>query len=352
MTDTPGPRRRLLRWSAPLLAGGLLLGAACSKNDTTTTQLPATTASSASGSGSAGGSSGATTGSSTKGTTSSGDSIANLNGTKVWFTGFTLTLGKVSVDQAKNQLTVEAKVKNNGTDPSSPSIYVSPVSLEAKGSQITTLSSWKDTQNIVGGAEVNNAMIFSVDSDTTIDPAATTLVFGSADQQQAKVPLSGTGTTVSLEPVNQQAFAEPIVLGTTTVTVKATQVRYDLPNKHTQADAGKAFLTLGGTFKNGGTNTIFLGTAGVTITGSDGQSYTATEVQPSSIAASQSDDKFLITYEIKTPVSGTWTLTINADFDGDGNPDNFTGTANLTDTPSGSGSTGTTTGKGTTTTSK
>lgn len=348
----PSSRRRLVRWSAPLLAGGLLLAAACSKNDTTTTQLPATTASTASTGATSGGSTGANTGSSTKGTTSSGDSLANLNGAKVWFTGFSLTLGKVSLDQAKGQLTVETKVKNNGTDPSSPSIYVAPVSLEAGGSQITTLSSWKDTQNVVGGAEVNNAMVFNVDSETTIDPSKTTLVFGSSSQQQAKVPMSGTGTTVSLEPVTQQAFSAPIVLGTTTVTVKATQVRYDLPNKHEQADAGKAFLTLAGTIKNGGTNTVYLGTTGVTITGADGETYTATEIQPSSVPASQSDDKFIVTYVIKAPVSGTWTLTINADFDGDGNPDNFTGTANLTDTPSGSGSTGTTTGKGTTTTSK
>jgi hypothetical protein len=349
---TPSSRGRTLKAAAPLIAGALVLGA-CSKTadpvnnaatgNTTASSVTANTGGSSNG-----------TGNNTGTTQASGKSL----NTKVYADGFTYDLGGVAYNQSSGQLTIATTITNNGTESATP---YTDLSLLSGDSSVSSSGSLTDRKEIVGGKNVKDTMTFSVDAN--FNPANTTLVFNAEDKVQAKVPLSGTGTAVTLAPVVQaDQLTAPITIGTVTFTPTSLEIRYDDPAGHTSAKQGKAFVVAYGGAKNASTdNTIYWDTSGMQLTSPDAQTYVADSATPSSLGPTKSADTVIVwTIDDPNPgqLSGDYKLDIkDQNMGADSSQGKVTVptiTLTLSDKPVSGGSggtTGTTQKKGTTTTS-
>ena len=351
MTTHPLPvaKRRALQLAAPVAAGMLLIGA-CSKKDETTTTPSSTTAAPTT---TAGGSTATTAGKST-GTTTGTTPTKNQIDTKVWNSGFTFNLKSWDVAEIDGvpSVVVSVDITNNGTTNAVP---YGPYALEADG---TTLDNGELKSNsntdVVAKQTTSNQLIFQI-YDKQFNASETTLTIGSADQQQAKVPLGDVSKATTLQPQAVKQTPAPIVLGNVTLTVNAAVVRYDKPNDHTNAPAGKGYLVLAGKTSNASaTDQYFFDSSQVTITRPDGTKSTA-QVEADGIQANNTNGTFALWYELDTPITGTYTLTFTQPFGEAGAPVSATSTVDLTPgsgTSPESSTTSTTAGGASTTTTK
>ena len=139
-----------------------------------------------------------------------------------------------------------------------------------------------------------------------------------------------------------------------TLTVNAAVVRYDKPNDHSNAPAGKGYLVLAGKTSNASaTDQYFFDSSQVTITRPDGTKSTAS-VESDGIQANNTNGAFALWYELDTPITGTYTLTFTQPFGESGAPVTATSTVDLTPgsgtSPESSTTTTTAAGASTTTT--
>lgn len=346
----PSSRRRALRLAAPLFAGALVVGsAACSKKDEGTSS---TNTSAATGGTSAGGGGTATTGagggsSTTVGKGNTGSTAAPVKGQidlkkTFWISGFKVEVGEENLD-SEGLLTFAIQAENL-TNSDTP-LYTS-FQLEADGAIIAT-GNLKDNPNVVTKARVKDTIEFrgmGEEGGTPYEPDKTTLVIGSGSERQVRIQLDGKGTDdVDNKPIDQTAPGE-IVVGQATFTLDKAQVRYDyVPYGGTTVDDGKATLVFTGKWKN--TNTadeyVYADTGQLTLTDSDGEKttveYFGTE---SGLAATKTDDKLYIIFEISDDFEGDYTL----EFKGNYGPDSteVTETKEITLKASGGTTTGTT----------
>jgi hypothetical protein len=351
MSDTvrSSNRGRTIRAAAPFIAGALVLGA-CSKSSPPVNENTGAANTSAPA---AGGNAGGNTNGTNKSTGTTQNSAKSLN-TKVWSDGFEYDLGGVTYNQSDGKLTIDVTITNLGTDNATPYTDLSLLSGDSSVSSSGTLT---DRKEIVGGKNVKDTITFDVDAG--FDPSTTTVVFGGQNKQQAKVPLSGTGTKVTLAPVAQNVqLPDPMTIGTMAVTGSTVQIRYDDPDSHTTADKGKAFVVITGNAKNASTDqTNYWDTGSMQLTGPDNQTYVADSVTPSSLGPTKSGQTVMI-WTIDDPnvgqLSGDYKLDIkDQTFGTNGDKVSLdTVTMSLSDKPSESDLNGTsdTTPKGTTTT--
>jgi len=337
-------KRRALQVAAPLAAGMLLVGACSKKDETTTTPsstaAPTTTA-------------GGTTATSSKptGTTTGTTPTKNKIDTKVWNSGFTFNLKSWDVAEVDGvpSVVVSVDITNNG---SSNAVPYGPFALEADGTTLDT-GDLKNNGDVVAKQTTSNQLVFQL-YDKQFNAEETTLTIGSADQQQAKVPLGDVSKATTLQPQAVKQTPAPVVLGNVTLTVNAALVRYDKPNDHSNAPAGKGYLVLAGKTSNASaTDQYYFDSSQVTITRPDGTKSTA-EVESDGIQANNSNGTFALWYLLDTPITGTYTLTFTQPFGESGAPVSATSTVDLTPgsgtSPESSTTTTTAAGASTTTT--
>lgn len=305
---------RALKAAAPVFAGLVLLGA-CSKKDDTTSTTPTTAASSSSGGGSTtakptdktttteGGSTGTTskTSGSTPGTVKAGNTLGDIN---VWWTGFKLTLGTITLDKDAETLDIATQVENLGPD--NTPIY-GDMSLEADGTVLTT-GSWVENPSVLAGSKAKDIIRFSVKD--TYDPKKTTLVIGKGTQQQVRVPMTGVGKLINLQPQPQE-FKGEIKVGLLSFDVKKTEVRYDHIANHDEAAKDRAFLVMYGTATNtSATESLYIDPSKFEIALPDGtKAATETYLGETGLEATNKDDKTAIYFEIPAPYAGDYTIT-------------------------------------------
>lgn len=92
-----------------------------------------------------------------------------------------------------------------------------------------------------GGLKGKGFFLFLIDKDFDLPSAE--LLIGDPDENQARIPLSGNGTPVRLEP------SEPPISGTLSMELvdlvfTSANLRYDNPDRHRQIEKGKLALTL------------------------------------------------------------------------------------------------------------
>ena len=349
MTKHPLPlaKRRALQLAAPIAAGMLLVGA-CSKKDETTTTPSSTTA--APTTTAAGGSTAST--SKSTGTTTGTTPTKNQIDTKVWNSGFTFNLKSWDVAEVDGvpSVVISLDITNNG---SSNAVPYGPFALEADGTTLDT-GDLKNNGDVVAKQTASNQLTFQI-YDKQFNADETTLTIGSADQQQAKVPLGDVSKATTLQPQAVKQTPAPVNLGNVTLTVNAALVRYDKPNDHTNAPAGKGYLVLAGKTSNASaTDTYYFDSSQVTITRPDGSKSTA-QVEADGIQANNTNGTFALWYELDTPITGTYTLTFTQPFGEAGAPVSATSTVDLTPgsgTSPESSTTSTTAGGASTTTTK
>lgn len=341
MSDSPFPvaRRRAVILLAPVAAGALVIGA-CSKQETTT---PAPSSTTAAPTTSAAGGTTATTKASTGTTSGTAAPAENAINTEVWNSGFTFDLKDWDVEEidGTNSVVVNVDITNNGTTNATP---YGPYELVADGKVLDT-GTLKTSAEVTPKSTAPNQIIFEI-YDAAFNAEETTLVIGSSDTQQAKVPLGDPSAATTLEPQAIPQSVAPIVIGNVTLNVKVAEVRYDAPNDHANAPAGKGYLILAGTAANASaTDTYYLDASQVTITRPDGTKSTA-NVDASGIAANTSNEAFYLRYELDTPITGTYTLTFTQPFGEAGAPVTATQTVEVPAAGSSSSSSSTsTTGK-------
>lgn len=160
--------------------------------------------------------------------------------TTVWYGGFVLTFGsaRATIDLKGGPVEVELTMENLGPEDETLS---GPIVLAAGGlgfepSRNSVLPS------IPAGGIVDTTIVFEVDG--TLDLAAAAIRIGRSDEHQAIVPLvSGPAETVTLEPVVVELTGRAQA-GAILVTVRAAELRADMPDWGLELPRGSMALTL------------------------------------------------------------------------------------------------------------
>jgi hypothetical protein len=338
------PHHRALKIAAPVFAGLLLLGACSKKEDppAATSSGGATTTTKAGGNSGSGGTAGTGSDTTTKGSGSgtteapSGDTI-KTDKTTFWANGFKVTLPDGKYDAAKETLTfTDAVIENLGPDGNLYGTY----SLEADGT-IAYNGGWKDTPTVIAKSKAKDTLVFS-NVDAKFDPSKTTLVVGGGDEAQVRIPLGGDGEAVLHAPVIQE-FKGKLTIGQIDVDVTQTEVRWDRPDTHAQAEKEKAFLVITGKVKNNSAGTLYWNGDQAILTRPDDTKTGATHVLgDGSVQTTQIDDKWGIIWEINEPVKGDYSVEFTQNFGAEGADVTVKQDLSITDKASGSGTTGTT----------
>lgn len=317
------PHHRALKLAAPVFAG-LLLISACSKKE----DPPATSSSGASttntakpgGNGSAGtagaGSDTTVAGGTTKGTKkeASGDSIA-IADTVIWMTGFKVTFPDGKYDKTEETLTfTDVEIENLSNDNAS---FYGTYSLEADGAVVYSGGNWKENKSVIAKSKTKDTLVFS-GVDEEFDPSITTLVLGTGSEAQVRIPFGDEGELVARKPLVQE-FKGKLAVGLADIDVATTEVRWDRPDNHTQAEKGKAFVIVSGKVKNTGDTTLYWDAVKAVLIRPDATKTGAAQVVGGgSVSATQIDDKWAIVWEIDEPIEGAYTMEFTQPFGPEG----------------------------------
>jgi hypothetical protein len=170
-------------------------------------------------------------------------------GEAVRYAGFVFELGEAELgpsqtfdgapDPSVGRLTIDAKVENLGNGAAAPD--PTAFHLERDGAALDIADFFASDLPTVPGRATSNGEIVAdgLPADFTLDGVE--LVLGNGSVHQARVPLSGDGDVVALDPLEITPGAAGQV-GETTVTITGGRMVYDSPNLHQQIETGKAHL--------------------------------------------------------------------------------------------------------------
>ena len=159
-----------------------------------------------------------------------------------WHAGFKVTLGEATLtegDFGTFAVAIEAVFENLSDEDATPD---STLVLQSGGQNYAEETLEQEIPQVPGGLSSNGLITFQVDEEFSFDDAV--LVVGLPSNNQAMVPLtSGAGELVALEP-QEVAASGAATAGALTVTLTGAEVRADLPEKHSEEEAGKLALTV------------------------------------------------------------------------------------------------------------
>lgn len=183
-------------------------------------------------------------GSPTPGTTATSTPTPGVATTEVghefWFAGFHISLGTATFDPAGEPgptVIIEAMFENQG---SLQAIFDGTPSLSSGGSFYDS-SFAQELPNVPGLASGTGAFAFEVDGAFTFDDAVLTI--GLAENNQAVIPLGGSGEAVTLEPGSLSVEGETKA-GVIRLELTGGELRADIPERHGQIERGSLALTL------------------------------------------------------------------------------------------------------------
>lgn len=154
----------------------------------------------------------------------------------VHYAGFLLHLDRVQVSDGL--VSVSGTAENLGATTSVPPSAVTLASGAAEV-ELDALSSGLD--DVPGESTGTVTYGFRIDGDFDVEDAV--LQIGGPGFARALVPLDGGGGLVDNRPV-VVAVTGDVVADETTFTLHGAEVRFDVPEDHSAAEAGTAFLTV------------------------------------------------------------------------------------------------------------
>lgn len=170
-------------------------------------------------------------------------------GAAVRYAGFVFELGDAELgpsqtfdgapDSSVGRLTIDAKVENLGDSAAGPD--PNAFHLERDGAALDIADFFASDLPMVPGRATSNGEIVAdgLPADFTLDGVE--LVFGNGSVHQARVPLSGDGDVVALDPL-EISPGPAGQAGETTITITGGRMLYDSPNWHEQIETDKAHL--------------------------------------------------------------------------------------------------------------
>lgn len=159
----------------------------------------------------------------------------------VWFAGFEVTFGDAAFEpegELGPTVTIDALFENAGGDTYA---FDGTVVLSSAGISFETSALETTVPSVPGGGTGEGVYAFTVDEDFTFDDAVLTI--GRPENHQAVVPLGTEGELLDLEPVSL-SISGRTKAGEIVVKIAGGELRADVPETHTQAEAGMLFLTL------------------------------------------------------------------------------------------------------------
>jgi hypothetical protein len=158
-------------------------------------------------------------------------------GADVHYAGFLLHLDELTVDEDGLAL-ITGTADNLGATTSLPP---SNLTLDLDGEAVLLSDLSSEMPEVPGDStgEVTYAFLLPDGADL----GAATLLVGGPDYARAEVPLGSTGELVANEPIVVPVTGEAVA-GETTFTFDGGELRFDVPDEHEPAEAGKAYLTL------------------------------------------------------------------------------------------------------------
>jgi len=158
-------------------------------------------------------------------------------GADVHYAGFLLHLEELTVDDDGLAL-ITGTADNLGATASRPP---SNLTLDLGGEAILLSDLSSEMPEVPGESTGEVAYAFLLPDDA--DLGAATLLVGGPDYARAEVPLGATGELIANEPVAVPLTGK-VAAGETTFTFDGGELRFDVPDEHEPAEAGKAYLTL------------------------------------------------------------------------------------------------------------
>jgi len=169
-----------------------------------------------------------------------------------WFAGFKVTLGKATVIkaitptppayvQAPEKVTIDARFENLGPDTFTP--YNEDLVLESgSDSYVNHDSSLEKIPDVPGLQSGLGTIAFQVDDKFNLNRAV--LLVGSANFDQATIPLGSSGKYVSLEPQKVAVTGTVVLPDAFTLAVSGGDLSYDDPRRHEERKPGDVNLVL------------------------------------------------------------------------------------------------------------
>ncbi len=234
-------------------------------------------------------------------------------GETFWHSGFMVTVDQATYAATEDDLgtvewtvAIEATFENLGPDTGT---FDAEMVLLAGGETWEDISRDSDIPSVPGELRQDGTIIFIVDD--TFDFEDASLQVGSADQNQAVVPLgAGGGDLVALEP-EQPSVTGQIALELITLDFDGAELRADIPLTHGEMDDGKLHLTLdfSATSRKGGNWSINV--TDFALTFSDGTSVPAFSGNNVSLPGNDSGlttGDLFVGFEVDDPAAGEYTL--------------------------------------------
>ncbi len=161
-----------------------------------------------------------------------------------WHAGWRVSLGHPSLVRGQGagggvRLLIPAVFENRGSDTAA---FASQLVVSSQGKHYTEPGPGQDLPNVPGKAQQAGTIAFTVDPSFSFDDAVLTV--GKPDENQAVMPLGGSGRAVGLEPHEVQARGRVGVGEDGYLTVSGGELGADLPYYHKEAARGHRFLML------------------------------------------------------------------------------------------------------------
>ncbi|MEX0785942.1 MAG: hypothetical protein WD939_04840 [Dehalococcoidia bacterium] len=162
-------------------------------------------------------------------------------GEAYWHAGFKVTLGDATLtrDGAAGVVTIDATFENLGDRDATPD---SQLALTSGGNSYTESSFEGEIPQVPAGLTSNGTLAFDVDDAFSFDDAM--LIVGNPNNNRAFIPFRAGGEElVTLEPQTIVASGTGTA-GAVTARLTGAELRADLPNQHSEMEAGKLALTV------------------------------------------------------------------------------------------------------------
>jgi hypothetical protein len=159
-----------------------------------------------------------------------------------WHAGFKVTLGAANLvpdDFGTATVTIDAVFENLGDTDATPD---SQLALTSGTNSYPSGSLEEEIPQVPAGLTSSGTLAFDVDDAFTFENA--TLIVGNPENNQAFIPLGPEGEElVTLEPQTIAATGT-VTAGAVTARVTGAELRADLPDRHSEMEAGQLALTV------------------------------------------------------------------------------------------------------------
>jgi hypothetical protein len=166
-------------------------------------------------------------------------------GEHFWHSGFRVEVVEGAITSTENELSgrvtrilsLDATLENLGAEIG----YFGPSVAIATSANSYPMDILTQLPDVPGGLAAQATFEFLIDEDFDLGTAE--LIVGDASENQARVPLGGGGEAVRLEP-SEFAVSGGLSMELIDMAFTAATLRYDIPDRHRQVEAGRQALTL------------------------------------------------------------------------------------------------------------